>query len=86
MSGTSCAPAGPRAWILGSRATGTVRRYSDLDVALEGNNPLGHAVLGQITEALSVSDLPFKVDVLDLRVTEAGFQAVIEPDMITLPF
>jgi predicted nucleotidyltransferase len=75
-----------RAWVFGSRATATARRYSDLDVALEGENPLSLDVLGDIAEALSESDLPYKVDVIDLRSVDPAFRALIEPDMIALPF
>jgi hypothetical protein len=31
-------------------------------------------------------DLPFKVDVIDLRSVDPAFRALIEPDMIALAF
>jgi hypothetical protein len=43
-------------------------------------------VLGPVTEALSESDLPFKVDVIDLRATEARFRALIQADLVALAF
>jgi predicted nucleotidyltransferase len=79
-------PAGTQAWAFGSRATGSARRYSDLDLAVEGAEPVGLDVMGEIAEALSESDLPYKVDVIDLRSVEPAFRAVIEPDMIALAF
>jgi len=79
-------PPAVRAWVFGSRATATARRYSDLDLALEGENPLSLDVLGDIAEALSESDLPYKVDVIDLRSIDPAFRALIEPDMVALPF
>ena len=39
-----------------------------------------------MTEALSESDLPYKADVIDLRSVDPGFRAIIEADMIALPF
>lgn len=78
-------PPGTRAWVFGSRATASARRYSDLDLALEGEQPLGGDVLGDITEALSESDLPYKVDVIDLLSVAPAFRAMIEPDMVALP-
>jgi predicted nucleotidyltransferase len=51
-------PAGARAFVFGSRAHGAARPYSDLDLALEWIQPLGLALVGQIAEALSESDLP----------------------------
>jgi predicted nucleotidyltransferase len=79
-------PPATRVWVFGSRATGTAVRYSDLDLALEGEKPLGPNVLGDVAEALSESDLPYKVDVIDLRSVDPAFRAMIEPEMIALPF
>jgi predicted nucleotidyltransferase len=79
-------PHGTRAWVFGSRATASARRYSDLDLALEGERLLSRDVVGSIAEALSESDLPYKVDVVDLRSVDPTFRAIIEPEMISLPF
>jgi predicted nucleotidyltransferase len=79
-------PPAVRAWVFGSRATATARRYSDLDLALEGENPLSLDVLGDVAEALSESNLPYKVDVIDLRSVDPAFRGLIEPDLIALPF
>jgi predicted nucleotidyltransferase len=78
-------PPATRAWVFGSRATATARRYSDLDLALEGEIPLSPDVLGDVAEALSESDLPYRVDVIDLRSVDAAFRAIIEPGMVALP-
>src|SRR5690349_13257293 len=59
-------PNGVRACVFGSRALGRARPYSDLDLALEWDQPLGLDVIGAIAEALSESDLPYKVDIVDL--------------------
>ena len=79
-------PADIRVRVFGSRATGTARRYSDLDLALEGNGPVGLDIIGDLAEALSESDLPYKVDVVDLRSIDPAFRALIEPDMVELPY
>jgi predicted nucleotidyltransferase len=79
-------PPGTRAWVFGSRATASARRYSDLDLAIGGGEPLSPDVMGDIAEALSESDLPYKVDVIDLRAVDPAFRALIEPDMIVLAF
>ena len=79
-------PPGTRACVFGSRATASAQRYSDLDLAVEWDKLLSLDILGEITEALSESDLPFKVDVIDLRSVDPRFWATIEPDMIALPF
>jgi uncharacterized protein len=79
-------PPGIRAWVFGSRANGSARRYSDLDVALEGDCRLGPDLLGDVAEALAESDLPYKSDVIDLQAVEPSFRAIIEPDLIALPY
>lgn len=79
-------PDGTRAWVFGSRATATARPSSDLDLALEWDRPLGLDRLGQVAEVLSESDLPCKVDVLDLHSIDPAFRSMIEAHMIPLPF
>jgi predicted nucleotidyltransferase len=79
-------PSGTQAWVFGSRANASAQRYSDLDLALEWDRPLSLDVLGDVKEALSDSDLPYKVDVLDLRTVDPAFRALIAPEMIALPY
>ena len=79
-------PSGTRARVFGSRSTAAVRRYSDLDRALEGEKPLGSSVLGDVAETLPESDLRYKVDIVDPRSIDPAFRAMIEPDLIALPF
>jgi predicted nucleotidyltransferase len=78
-------PAGARAFVFGSRAHGGARQYSDLDLALEWDRPLGLDLMSQIAEALSESDLPYKVDIVDLALVDPAFRAHIEADSIALP-
>jgi predicted nucleotidyltransferase len=78
-------PAGARAFVFGSRAHGTARQYSDLDLALGWNRPLGLNLIGQIAEALSESDLPYKVDIVDLWTVDPVFRSRIAADCIPLP-
>ena len=77
-------PDGARAYVFGSRAHGGARRYSDLDLALEWDRPLGLDMIGEIAEALSESDLPFKVDIVDLATVDPSFRARVIADCIPL--
>lgn len=79
-------PDGVRAYVFGSRAQGGARAYSDLDLAVDGNGPLGFDVTGRIAEDLSESDLPYKVDLLDLALTDASFRERIARDWVELAF
>jgi predicted nucleotidyltransferase len=77
-------PAGAQAFVFGSRAHGGARRYSDLDLALTWDQPLGLDLIGGIAEALSESDLPYKVDVVDLATVDPGFRARIMRDAVPM--
>jgi predicted nucleotidyltransferase len=77
-------PPGARAYVFGSRARGGARRYSDLDLALEWDRALEFDVISEIAEALSESDLPYKVDIVDLSIIEPSFRARIVADCIPL--
>jgi predicted nucleotidyltransferase len=66
----------------GSRAHGGARRYSDLDLALEWVRPLDLDVMGSIAEALSESDLPYKVDLVDLALADPAFKSRVLRDCI----
>lgn len=77
-------PVDARSYVSGSRAHGGARRYSDLDLALAWDRPLGLDLIGQIAEALSDSDLPFKVDIVDLSLVEPVFRRRIAADCVPL--
>jgi nucleotidyltransferase substrate binding protein (TIGR01987 family) len=77
-------PAGAKAHVFGSRARGGARRYSDL--ALEWNCTLGLNLVGTIQKALSESDPPFKVDILDTATIEPAFKARISADWVPSAF
>ncbi len=79
-------PAGVSVRVFGSRAKWTAKPHSDLDLALKGKEPLPRSVLGDLAEAFSESDLPFRVDVVDWHTVAPSFQAVIDRDAIKLPW
>jgi predicted nucleotidyltransferase len=77
----------PRAsvWVFGSRVTGSARRYSDLDLALQDDAPLDWGILAQLKDALSESDLTVKVDLVDLLAVDKAFREFIKNQMVHLP-
>jgi predicted nucleotidyltransferase len=77
-------PLGTQVWVFGSRVNGSARRYSDLDLALEGSSPLTFDLIGRLSEALSESDLTIKVDLVDLRVIDPAFRRQIEAEIVPL--
>ena len=62
----------------GSRVTGRVKPWSDLDLAVVGTGPLGWRRQGYLVEAFQESTLPFRVDVLDWHDVSPSFQAIID--------
>ncbi len=66
----------------GSRATWTAKDYSDLDLAIMGEEPLSLRASSALDEALVESDLPFRVDIVDWASTDGSFRAVIRRDAV----
>lgn len=64
--------------VFGSRFSGTAKPYSDLDLAVVGQNKLDWRVLAELKEAFQESELPFRVDLLDWNAISDEFRAVIE--------
>jgi predicted nucleotidyltransferase len=75
---------GREVWAFGSRAAGTAKPYSDLDLALIGETPLSLDTLAALREAFSESDLPWKVDLVDWATTNAAFRKVIEAKRVVV--
>ena len=73
-----------RVWAFGSRVVGRPRRYSDLDLALEGEAPLSDERLDALREAFRESPLPWKVDILDLATVDPAFRRRIEASRVCL--
>ncbi len=62
----------------GSRVTGRVWRYSDLDLVVMGDEPLPAPVRAHLVADLDDSDLPFRVDLIEARDLPASWAAGFE--------
>ena len=62
----------------GSRVTGTAKPYSDLGLAVVGEDTPDEDVLRRLREAFEESTLPMRVDLLDWHAVAEGFRRVIE--------
>ena len=58
----------------GSRVTGKAKPFSDLDLAIMGDEPLSLETRAWLEEAFSESELPWKVDILDWALSDIGFK------------
>lgn len=72
-------------WVFGSRAQGKARRGADLDLALDAGRPLSKSESYALADAFEQSDLPYTVDVVDLRTVTESFKAIIEAEKVLLP-
>jgi len=68
----------------GSRVNGTAKKYSDLDLALVGNQKLSIRQLRQLEDAFQESDLPFRVDIVDWSRISDEFRKIIEKNFEVL--
>jgi len=71
-------------WAFGSRARGTPKPYSDLDLALITDQPLPLSKLAQLHDAFDTSDLTIKVDLVDWASTGESFRTIIARDKVVL--
>ena len=66
----------------GSRATHSAKKYSDLDLAILGKEPLGLDEVSALAECFSESDLPMKVDIVDWMKIDESFRRIIRKDAV----
>lgn len=72
-------------YIFGSRAKGTFKEYSDVDIAINlGNKKLSADILGKILIEFEDSTFPYEVDIVDLNATDEKFQQLINNSLIEL--
>ncbi len=71
-------------WVFGSRANGRARRRSDLDLAVGGETPLSLRLRSELADDFDQSDLPYRVDVVDLAEITPEFRERIERDFIQM--
>jgi len=75
---------GRAVWAFGSRVKASAKPYSDLDLAILGNEPLTLSTLAELADDFSESDLPFKVDLVDWATTSESFRKVIEGERVVV--
>lgn len=67
-------------YVFGSRARGTAKMKSDLDLAIDtGGERLDSSLLSRIKQDFEDSSLPFFIDLLDLNAVGLAFKARILP-------
>lgn len=71
-------------WAFGSRVSGSVKSYSDLDLAILTDQPLTLECMASIKDAFDESDLPIRVDVVDWAAATAAFREIIAQNYVVI--
>jgi predicted nucleotidyltransferase len=71
-------------WAFGSRTTGRHHPFSDLDLAIVGDQALSFSTVGDLRQAFDESDLPWKVDIIDWYDIGDDFRRIINSHKIRL--
>ncbi len=78
------ARSGPSGRVLWRMAGARVKKFSDLDLAVKGDQPLPLSTLAALAEDFTESDLPYKVDIVDWATASERFRAIIESSHVVL--
>ena len=78
-------PDGVKVWVFGSRATWATKDSSDLDLALEGDGEIPVRSITALESAFEDSDLPYTVDIVDVRRIGKRFRRLVETGRLPLP-
>jgi type I restriction enzyme S subunit len=70
--------------LFGSRATGTAKPYSDIDLVIMGDEPLPVTTMRILRDAFDDSDLPFQIDLVEWAGTSEEFRKIILSSSISL--
>lgn len=74
-----------RVWLFGSMARGDWDKVSDIDIAVDIDDPDHRRVRNRIADAAEDSRIPYTVDVVDLRTAGQSLIAEIEEEGIPWP-
>ncbi len=78
-------PPSTTVWFFGSRVKGNVKKYSDLDLAIDANGKtLPSDIMIDLAADFEESDLPFKVDILDWNTISESFKETIKNDRVLM--
>jgi predicted nucleotidyltransferase len=70
----------------GSRARGSHRPNSDLDILITDNTPINPSDIAKLNEEFEESNIPFKIDIIIRSRISDEFYYKIQPDLIRISF
>lgn len=75
---TLLAPYDCDVYLFGSRAEGTMRRFSDIDIAIAPHQELPFDLISELRDELEQSHIIYHVDLVDLSQTSVKFRQKVE--------
>jgi type I restriction enzyme S subunit len=75
---------GHEVWAFGSRAKGTTKAWSDLDLVIITRTALPLMTRAALADDFSESALPWKVDIVDWATASETFRKIIERDKVVV--
>ena len=80
-------PESAKVYAFGSRAKGTAKSFSDLDLAVDANSKkLPAKVMTDLRSDFEESALPYKIDIIDFNDISPEFKKIVEQDKVSLTF
>lgn len=73
-----------KVFVFGSRATGAATPRSDLDLALLAPQALPLERIYQLKNTFMNSNIPHRIDVVDMNALDAGFRKLVEAEAVLL--
>jgi predicted nucleotidyltransferase len=69
-------------FLFGSRADGTAKKTSDIDIGFIGSQPLSSVLKADMEYELGESIIPYKVDLIDFSMTNNDFRQIALKNII----
>jgi predicted nucleotidyltransferase len=70
--------------VFGSRIKKRSKKYSDIDIAIVSKEKIDWVTIEKIKERFSISDLPYRVDILDYNSLSLNFKKIVDKNYIVL--
>ncbi|MDO9399418.1 MAG: nucleotidyltransferase domain-containing protein [bacterium] len=67
-----------RVFLFGSRVTGKGDERSDIDIGIEGQEPISLKIMSEIKEEIEELPILYKIDVVDFKTVSSDFKTVAQ--------
>ena len=73
-----------KVFIFGSRALGSARKFSDIDIGIEGKTKVPGFLISEMEEKFEQSDTPYTFDIVDFSTVSSKFKTIASGQRIPL--